>query len=81
MPVLIAEGSESALQPGRILNYHDQSDKNRYACSLYLSLLNKMGVTLLSFGDIDHRLQWIQCSEISPPRIQRDVELRVLGLR
>ena len=44
------------LQPGRVLNYRDRGDENRRACSLYLSLMDRMGVPLRQFGDADSRL-------------------------
>ncbi len=39
-----------------ILDYPDKGNDNRRACSLYLSLMDKMGVQLDRFGDTDKRL-------------------------
>ena len=39
-----------------MLDYLDKGDDNRRACSLYLSLMDKMGVQLDRFGDSDKRL-------------------------
>ena len=56
MPMLLAGRGGGTLQPGRIVDYMDQGDENRRACSLYLSLMDRMGVTLDRFGDSDKRL-------------------------
>ena len=41
----------------RILDYKDKGDANRKGCSLNLSLLDRMGVTLDGFGDASSRLE------------------------
>ena len=41
---------------GALLDYLDKGNDNRRACSLYLSLMDKMGVQLDRFGDSDKRL-------------------------
>ena len=56
MPMLLAGRGGGTLQPGRILDYLDKGDDNRRACSLYLSLMDRMGVNLPRFGDTDRRL-------------------------
>jgi hypothetical protein len=38
------------------LNYRDKGDENRKVCSLYLSLMDRMGVRLDRFGDADARV-------------------------
>lgn len=35
----------------------DKGDANRKACSLYLSLMDRMGVKLEAFGDVTTRLE------------------------
>ncbi len=55
MPLLLA-GRGAGLKPGRIADYMDKGDDNRRACSLYLSIMDKMGVQLDRFGDTDKRL-------------------------
>jgi uncharacterized protein DUF1552 len=57
MPLLLAGGGNGALKTGRVLDYLDKGDDNRRACSLYLSLMDKMGVHLDRFGDTDKRLE------------------------
>jgi hypothetical protein len=45
------------LKTGRTLNYLDAGDDNRKMCSLYLSIMDRMGVQLPRFGDADTRLE------------------------
>ena len=56
LPVVLAGGMGGVLETGRTLDYVDAGDENRKICSLYLSLMDRMGVTLESFGDADTRL-------------------------
>jgi hypothetical protein len=51
MPMILAGGGGGSLETGRVLNYRDAGDENRRACSLYLSLMDRMGVQLGQFGD------------------------------
>lgn len=55
MPMLLA-GHGGGLKTGRVLDYIDRGDDQRRACSLYLSLMDRLGVTLRQFGDADKRL-------------------------
>lgn len=55
MPLLLA-GRGGGLKPGRILDYMEKGNDDRRACSLYLSLMDRMGVQLERFGDTDERL-------------------------
>ena len=45
--------------PGRVLDYYDRPADKRRLCSLYLSLMDRMGVELPSFGDAAERLAGI----------------------
>jgi len=56
MPILLAGKGGGTLQTGRVLDYQGRGDANRRACSLYLSLLDRLGVRLERFGDADQRL-------------------------
>ena len=56
MPILLAGRGGGSLKTGRVLDYLDRGDDNRRACSLYLSLMDRMGVRLRRFGDTDKRL-------------------------
>ncbi len=56
LPIVLAGTAGGALRTGRILDYLDQGDEDRRACSLYLSLMDLMGVHPDRFGDTDKRL-------------------------
>jgi hypothetical protein len=56
LPVVLAGGMSGALETGRVLDYYNAGDENRKICSLYLSLMDRMGVSLETFGDADTRL-------------------------
>ena len=56
MPMLLAGKGGGSLRPGRVLDYLDKGDDNRRACSLYLSVMDRMGVQLDRFGDTSKRL-------------------------
>jgi hypothetical protein len=56
LPIILAGKGGGALKTGRILDYFDKGDENRKACSLHLSLMDKMGVHLDRFGDASTRL-------------------------
>jgi hypothetical protein len=56
MPVVLAGRAGGSLQTGRILDYLDKGNDNRRACSLYLSMMDCMGVRLDKFGDTGARL-------------------------
>ena len=57
LPVVLAGGLGGTLETGRALDYLYAGDDNRKLCSLYLSIMDRMGVTLDRFGDADTRLQ------------------------
>jgi len=59
LPVLTAGTLGNTLETGRVLDYTTAGDENRKMCSLYLSLADRMGVTLDRFGDADQRLSGI----------------------
>ena len=57
LPILLAgKGGGTLKLGGRNLDYMKAGDDNRRACSLYLSLMDRMGVQLDRFGDTDKRL-------------------------
>ncbi|HKD06069.1 MAG TPA: DUF1552 domain-containing protein [Bryobacteraceae bacterium] len=56
LPVVLAGGLGGALKTGRSLNYLGEPAEDRKMCSLYLSLMDRMGVKLDHFGDADSRL-------------------------
>ncbi|HEY7158070.1 MAG TPA: DUF1552 domain-containing protein [Gemmataceae bacterium] len=57
LPVVMIGRGGNKIKTGRILDY--LSKPNRKMCSLYLSLMDKMGVCLDSFGDSRERLNEI----------------------
>jgi hypothetical protein len=57
LPLVLAGGLGGTIKTGRTLNYLEAGDENRRMCSLYLSLMDRMGVKVDRFGDADTRLQ------------------------
>jgi hypothetical protein len=57
LPLVLAGGPGGSIQTGRTLNHLDAGDENRKLCSLYLSIMDRMGVELDEFGDAQARLQ------------------------
>mgnify|MGYP000560199688 CR=1 FL=1 len=56
MPIVLAGQGGGSLKTGRILNCVDRKEDDRRACSLYLSLMDRMGAKEPQFGDTDRRL-------------------------
>ena len=56
VPVLTLGGLGGKLQTGRALNYFESGDDNRKLCSLYLGIIDRMGVKLPAFGDASQQL-------------------------
>ena len=56
VPLLLLGGLGGTLETGRVLDYLDKGDDHRKLCSLYLSLMDRMGVELPQFGDAETRL-------------------------
>lgn len=56
VPLLTVGGLGGTLKTGRVLDYMQNGDDNRKLCSLYLSLMDRMGVKLDRFGDAETRL-------------------------
>ena len=57
MPVVTVGGLGGTLKTGRSLDYLYKGDENRRMCSLYLGIMDRMGVTLDAFGDATTRLE------------------------
>jgi hypothetical protein len=51
VPLLLVGGLGGELETGRVLDYTNQGDDNRKLCSLYLSLIQRMGIGADHFGD------------------------------
>jgi len=56
VPLLTAGGMGGRLKAGRVLDYTGKDDQQRKLCSLYLSILNRMGVAMDQFGDANTQL-------------------------
>ncbi|MCS7467720.1 DUF1552 domain-containing protein [Stieleria sp. ICT_E10.1] len=56
VPVLLTGGLGGTLETGRVLDFIGQDDQDRKLCSMYLSIMDRMGVQLDRFGDADKRL-------------------------
>src|SRR5579862_8655692 len=56
LPLVLAGGLGGTLETGRSLNYLNAGDANRKMCSLFLSIMNRMGLPQTSFGDADKPL-------------------------
>ncbi|MEZ5363698.1 MAG: hypothetical protein R2748_15480 [Bryobacterales bacterium] len=56
LPLVLAGGLGGTLETGRALNYLEESEENRKMCSLYLSILDRMGIEMDKFGDAEERL-------------------------
>ena len=59
VPLVIAGGLGGTLETGRVLDYSKNGDDTRKLRSLYLSIMDRMGVSLDEFGDADARLRGI----------------------
>jgi hypothetical protein len=57
LPVVLTGGLGGTLETGRTLDYLKAGDENRKMCSLYLSIMDRMGVKLDRFGNADQRLE------------------------
>ena len=57
VPVALAGGLGGMLKTGRSLDYLKAGDDKRKLCSLYLSIMDRMGVKLDRFGDAETRLE------------------------
>lgn len=57
VPLVMAGGLGGTIETGRVLDYLGAADDNRRLCSLYLSIMDRVGVKLDRFGDSDTRLE------------------------
>ncbi len=56
VPVITIGKLGGTVETGRVLDYLKRGDENRKLCSLYLSILDRMGVKQKTFGDADTQL-------------------------
>jgi hypothetical protein len=59
VPLLTVGGLNGQLEKGRVLDFKEKGDDTRKLCSLYLSLMDKMGVKQERFGDAEEKLEGI----------------------
>ncbi|MCE9562664.1 MAG: DUF1552 domain-containing protein [Planctomycetes bacterium] len=59
VPLVLAGGLGGTLQTGRSLDYLKAGNDKRKLCSLYLSIMDRMGLKLPEFGDSKERLAGI----------------------
>jgi hypothetical protein len=57
LPFLLTGKGGGTLKPGRVVDYLQKPDDQRKACSLHLSIMDRMGVKLDRFGDATSRLE------------------------
>ena len=55
--MVLAGGLGGTLKTGRTLNYLKDNEDNRKMCSLYLSLMDRFGIKVDTFGDSSTRLE------------------------
>lgn len=53
VPAFTVGGLGGAIETGRVLDYSQEDKSQRRLCSLYLSVLNRMGVEATAFGDAE----------------------------
>ena len=76
LPVVVLGKAGGQLKTGRTLDYLDKP--NRKMCSMYLSLMEKMGVKLDSFGDSDRETgrNLTACPDRRPLRTEKQRAVR-----
>ena len=56
LPLFTVGGLGGTLETGRVMDYSDRGDDGRKLCSLYLSLMHRMGLPADQFGDATTQL-------------------------
>lgn len=56
LPLFTVGGLDGALETGRVMDYSERDDDGRKLCSLYLSLMHRMGLPADRFGDATRQL-------------------------
>jgi hypothetical protein len=60
MPILVSGRGGGTIDNGRIIDVSDAETDDRRACSLYLSVMDRMGLELPKFGDSSRRLALLE---------------------
>jgi hypothetical protein len=56
LPLVQVGGLGGTIETGRVMDYRGKDDDDRKLCSLYLSVMDRMGARLDRFGDAETRL-------------------------
>jgi hypothetical protein len=59
LPIVLAGGLNGTIETGRTLDYLNAGDENRKVCSLYMSIMDRMGLKVEQFGDATSKLKEI----------------------
>jgi hypothetical protein len=59
VPCILAGGLSGTLKTGRSMDYLQTGNDSRLLCSLYLSIMDRMGLELPAFGDATERLSGV----------------------
>lgn len=59
VPLILAGGLGGTMETGCVLDFGDRSDDDRKLCSLYLSILQRMGIEQTQFGDAEKPLDLV----------------------
>lgn len=59
LPIVLAGGLGGTIETGRTLDYLNAGDENRKVCSLYMSIMGRMGLKVQQFGDATTKLKEI----------------------
>lgn len=57
LPLVMAGGLGGTIETGRTLDYMGAGDENRKLCSLFLSVIQRMGIQAKTFGDAEAPLE------------------------
>ena len=57
LPIVLAGGLGGTLKTGRTLDFYKAGDENRKMCSLYFSIMDRMGIKVDQFGDATEGLK------------------------
>jgi hypothetical protein len=63
MPIVLAGKAGGAMKTGRVIDYSKKDNDDRRACSMYLDMMDRMGLHLDRFGDADRRLKGFWADE------------------
>jgi Protein of unknown function (DUF1552) len=63
MPIVLAGKAGGTMKTGRVVDYSKKENPDRRACSMYLSMMDRMGVKMDRFGDADKPLAGLWADE------------------